>query len=201
MIFRARTSLKEARGTPLSSFIKLVIRRSGIEDHLKALGEKEETRWENVRELISAAAAYDAEAPEHALTSFLDNAALASQESKEESKGAVHVMTMHSAKGLEFRAVFVIGMEDNIFPHSRSKQSPAEMEEERRLCYVAVTRAKEHVWLLYARARLHLRQNTDESSLPLSFDIPEHLVSFSMCGEEASISYDDLENGIVGFET
>ena len=141
--FALIASLKEERAAlPFSSFMKLVIQRSGIKDHFKELGEKEETRWENVRELISAAAAYDAETPEQALTSFLDNAALASQESKEESKGAVHVMTMHSAKGLEFRAVFVIGMEDNIFPHSRSKQSPADMEEERRLCYVAITRAK-----------------------------------------------------------
>lgn len=195
-------SLKEARSTlSLSAFMKLVIQRSGIADHLKELGEKEETRWENVRELISAAAAYDAEPPEQALTAFLDNAALASQESKEEGKGAVHVMTMHSAKGLEFRAVFVIGMEDNIFPHSRSKQSPAEMEEERRLCYVAVTRAKEHVWLLYARARRTYGQTQMNPPSRFLFDIPEHLVSFSVCGQEASISYDDLENGIVGFET
>ncbi|MCR4322817.1 MAG: exodeoxyribonuclease V subunit gamma [Candidatus Azambacteria bacterium] len=200
--FELIESLKEARATlPLSAFMKLVIKQSGIEAHLKECGEKEETRWENVRELISAAASYDAETPEQALTSFLDNAALASQESKGDDKGAVHVMTMHSAKGLEFRAVFVIGMEDNIFPHSRSKQSPAEMEEERRLCYVAVTRAKEHVWLLYARARRTYGQTQMNPPSRFLFDIPEHLVSFSVCGEEASISYDDLENGIVGFET
>ena len=200
--FALIASLKEERAAlPFSSFMKLVIQRSGIKDHFKELGEKEETRWENVRELISAAAAYDAETPEQALTSFLDNAALASQESKEESTGAVHVMTMHSAKGLEFRAVFVIGMEDNIFPHSRSKQSPADMEEERRLCYVAVTRAKEHVWLLYARSRRTYGQTQSNPPSRFLFDIPEHLVSFSVCGEEASISYDDLENGIVGFET
>lgn len=200
--FALIASLKDARGSlPFSAFVKLVIKKSGIEAHLKELGEKEETRWENVQELISAAASYDAETPEQALTSFLDNAALASQESKEEDKGMVHVMTMHSAKGLEFRAVFIIGMEDNIFPHSRSKQSPADMEEERRLCYVAVTRAKEHVWLLYARARRVYGQTQMNPPSRFLFDIPEHLVSFSVCGEEASISYDDLENGIVGFET
>lgn len=200
--FALIASLKEARGTlPLSAFMKLVIQQSGIETHFKELGEKEEARWENVRELISAAASYDAETPERALTSFLDNAALASQENKEENTGAVHVMTMHSAKGLEFRAVFVIGMEDNIFPHSRSKQSSAEMEEERRLCYVAVTRAKEHVWLLYARARRTYGKTQTNPPSRFLFDIPEHLVSFSVCGEEASISYNDLENGIVGFET
>lgn len=195
-------ALKEERATvPLSQFIKTVIARTGLEDHFAKDKKEGETRIENIRELITAASYHDEESPEFALTTFLDNAALVAGEQEEENGGAVHVLTMHAAKGLEFQSVFIVGMEDNIFPHSRSKRSPAEMEEERRLCYVAITRAKKNLWLTYARMRTVYGQTQSNPPSRFLFDIPERLVSFTMYEGGPSVSRDDFEDGIIDIET
>ena len=142
----------EQKSLPLSQFIKLLAKKSGIENHLENSENKEEAvRWENIMEFISAASRYDEQDPETALETFLEDTALISSGDEENRDGMANLMTIHSAKGLEFETVFLIGMEDNLFPHSRSKNSIDELEEERRLCYVAITRAKKEIYLLYAQ--------------------------------------------------
>lgn len=185
----------EQRALPLSKFIRLVAKKSGFEEKYKNGGVEETTRWENILELAGTADEYPGPADD-ALDFFLERAALTSREETDKQK-AVRLMTMHSAKGLEFGVVFVPGMEDNIFPHSRSKNSPEELEEERRLCYVAITRAKKHLYLLYAQTRKIYGQTQANPPSRFLFDIPEYLVVF----EEYGLSYTtrdlDLEDGII----
>lgn len=191
---------EEIRTLPLSEFVKRVLKKTGLETHLAQAGKDEAARLENVRELVSAAARWDNVPAQEGLTALLDGVALASREDETHAQNAVRLMTVHSAKGLEFTAVFVAGMEDNVFPHSRAKRSPEELEEERRLCYVAITRAKNQLWLLYAQSRiLYGKPQTNPPSRFL-FDIPERLVAFWAQGKELSLNLSDLENGIVDIE-
>jgi len=111
-------------------------------------------RMENVRAFISAATEYQAEAEAPSLLDFLDRLALVSDADEVGREPGVTLTTIHCAKGLEFRAVFLVGLEENLFPHSRSTNSNEDLEEERRLCYVAMTRAREHLALTHAQYRL-----------------------------------------------
>ncbi len=116
-----------------------------------------ETRLENIDELLGAMREHSEALPEgaDALNSFLENAALNSEaDNVDESDGTVKLMTLHCAKGLEFPIVFLPGMEDGIFPSARSRQDPSKLEEERRLCYVGITRAKEKLYTFAARGRM-----------------------------------------------
>ena len=140
---------------------------------------------------------YSAAPPEEALELFLQRTAIAGNEGTADQKNAVRLMTMHSAKGLEFGAVFVVGLEENIFPHSRSKNSPEELEEERRLCYVAITRAKKYLYLLCARTRRIYGQTQANAPSRFLYDIPEHLSSAEEYGLEYSLKSLDLEDDIV----
>jgi DNA helicase-2/ATP-dependent DNA helicase PcrA len=122
--------------------------------------ERMETRIENLRELVNAADAFilpleDADAGLTELQSFLSHAALEAGETQGESwDDCVQLMTLHSAKGLEFPLVFMAGMEDGLFPHQRSlEESGGRLEEERRLCYVGMTRAREQLYISYAETR------------------------------------------------
>ena len=142
-------------------------------------GVEGEMRWENVRELITVARKYDENKNEYSdiLNAFLEEVALASDvDNVDQNQDAVHLMTLHSAKGLEFPTVFIVGLEEGILPHSRSMLSHAEMEEERRLMYVGLTRAKEKIYLLFTRQR-NLFGSTQMNS-PSRFleDIPENLM-------------------------
>jgi len=137
---------------------QLVIHQSGIMEHyLKEKGEKAEARKENLEELINATREFeDTEIEDNLspLDAFLSHAALESGESQaNEFDEAVQMMTLHSAKGLEFPIVFIAGMEENLFPHSRSVEDPEKLEEERRLCYVGITRAMETLYLCWAEKR------------------------------------------------
>ena len=159
----------EQKSLPLSQFIKLLAKKSGIENHLKNSENKEEAvRWENIMEFISAASRYDEQDPETALETFLEDTALISSGDEENRDGMANLMTIHSAKGLEFETVFLIGMEDNLFPHSRSKNSIDELEEERRLCYVAITRAKRK-FTCFTRKKENLRPNASQSAIKIYF--------------------------------
>jgi DNA helicase II / ATP-dependent DNA helicase PcrA len=133
-------------------------------------------RWENVQELRTVAKEYEHLSPEAALERFLEEAALMSDVDglKEEDDG-VTLITLHAAKGLEYPCVFIVGMEDGVCPHSRSFDDPAAMEEERRLCYVGITRAMQRLWLVYATRRtLYGNMNYNEPSRFLA-DIPSGL--------------------------
>ena len=111
-------------------------------------------RVENLFEFISAIKDFEAANPGASLSDFLDQVALiADIDNYEEKSDRLTLMTLHSAKGLEFKAVFLVGMEEGLFPHSRSAEDPSQLEEERRLCYVGMTRAREELYLFSARAR------------------------------------------------
>ncbi len=135
-----------------------VINQSGLLEHyMKEKGEKAEARKENLEELINATREFEdaeIEGDLSPLDAFLTHAALESGESQaEDNEQAVQMMTLHSAKGLEFPLVFIAGMEEKLFPHSRSMEDPDKLEEERRLCYVGITRAMETLYLCWAEKR------------------------------------------------
>jgi DNA helicase-2/ATP-dependent DNA helicase PcrA len=148
----------ERASLPPPAFIDLVLNRTGYRDALKAERAPEaETRLENLEELIAAAEDYTNVAEAATLEGFLDSVALVSDidELKDEAS-RVTLMTLHSAKGLEFPAVFLTGMEEGVFPHARSLDRPDEIEEERRLCYVGLTRARDRLYLSWAlHRRIH----------------------------------------------
>ena len=157
-----------------------VIQASGlIEFFKKEKGERGETRIENLEELVSAAKGFEPDPADDMsrLDAFLSHAALEAGEGQADAwEDCVQLMTMHSAKGLEFPLVFLCGMEDGLFPHQRSIADPHGLEEERRLCYVGITRAKESLYITYAeQRRLH---GMDSFSQPSRFisEIPEEHV-------------------------
>ena len=129
--------------------------RSGYADYLRAQGDEGLTRLENIEELKSTMANYEESSPEPSLSGFLEEIALfTDMDNLDENGDYVVMMTMHSAKGLEFDTVFAVGMEENIFPSQRSILDESDIEEERRICYVAITRAKKKLYLTNARKRM-----------------------------------------------
>lgn len=167
----------------LSEIVENINTDSGLYDfHKKEPGEKGKTRTENLDELVSAAKdfelSFDADHNKQEIVEqFLDNISLdAGDRQADAHEDAVQLMTLHSAKGLEFKLVFLTGMEESLFPHGRSMESPAQLEEERRLCYVGITRAMQKLYLTYAESRrLH---GTDIFNPPSRFlkEIPAELI-------------------------
>ena len=141
---------------PLDVFVGDVIAKTGYEAMLKAMKEEGETRRENLGQLVSSIKTYANQNGEDAtLSGFLEEVALISDlDSYDDDADSVTMMTIHSAKGLEFPYVFVVGMEDGIFPGDMAKYNEEDMEEERRLCYVAITRAKKELYLSTSRTRM-----------------------------------------------
>ena len=141
---------------PLDEFVGDVIAKTGYEAMLKAMKEEGETRRENLGQLVSSIKTYADQNGENAtLSGFLEEVALISDlDSYDTDADSVTMMTIHSAKGLEFPYVFVVGMEDGIFPGDAAKYNEEDMEEERRLCYVAITRAKKELYLSSSRTRM-----------------------------------------------
>lgn len=139
----------------LPELLDLIVDRTGYGDYLKMQGVEGEGRLENIEELKSTMAKYEEDADEPSLSGFLEEIALYTDiDNMDENGDYVVLMTMHAAKGLEFPVVFVAGMEDNIFPSARSMESDADLEEERRLAYVAITRAKRKLYLTCAQQRM-----------------------------------------------
>jgi DNA helicase-2/ATP-dependent DNA helicase PcrA len=150
--FALMESLRASASGSVADLIDLVVSKSGYRDLLKDGSLEGEARWENILELIGAAGSVQS------LEEFLENVALVQESERkviddEHPQGAITLMTLHAAKGLEFPVVFMAGMEEGIFPHSRALTDKQEMEEERRLAYVGMTRAKERLYLLYALER------------------------------------------------
>jgi DNA helicase-2/ATP-dependent DNA helicase PcrA len=171
---------RETRGLELQYQVDHVIQASGLIGFFKKeKGERGETRIENLEELVSAAKGFQADPAEEmsALDAFLSHAALEAGEGQADAwEDCVQLMTMHSAKGLEFPLVFLCGMEDGLFPHQRSVADPNGLEEERRLCYVGITRAKRLLYVTHAeQRRLH---GMDSFSQPSRFiaEMPDELV-------------------------
>lgn len=165
-------------GMDLASFYDEVIVRTGYQDMLENKNTEESlSRLENIRELKSSILSYMENSEQPTLTGFLEEVALYTDiENYQEGDDAVVMMTMHSAKGLEFPHVFLVGFEDGLFPGMRSFDDPQEMEEERRLCYVAITRAKRTLTISYARQRMIYGRTS--SSLPSRFlkELPEDAI-------------------------
>jgi DNA helicase-2/ATP-dependent DNA helicase PcrA len=162
---------------PVAALMHEVVEKAGFEAHMeKSHPGQGIERMENVRSLISAAAEYAEEEEESSLLGFLDRSALVSDADDVGSRPGVAMMTVHCAKGLEFNNVFLVGMEENIFPHSRSIGMEEDVEEERRLCYVAMTRAKKKLFLSRAGSRRF--QGTFLQNQPSRFleEVPEELI-------------------------
>ena len=150
-----RKMLKEE--TPIKDVIEAILDKTGYRDELKEEGEVEaESRMENIEELINKAVSYWESAEEPSLSAFLEEVALVADiDSMDESEDRIILMTLHSAKGLEFPYVYLAGMEDGLFPSMMSlMEGPEALEEERRLCYVGITRAEKRLTLTAAKSRM-----------------------------------------------
>ena len=166
-----------------SELIKAIFTQTGYKAMLEAEGFEGEGRIASIEEFISAALEYEKRCAdgesEATLAGFLEEISLVSDVDKyDESSDTVVLMTIHSAKGLEFPVVFIAGMEEDIFPSSKSKMMPDELSEERRLCYVAITRAKEKLYMTYAASRMMYGRTTNGTILSrfAAKEIPEVLL-------------------------
>jgi DNA helicase-2/ATP-dependent DNA helicase PcrA len=170
----------------LPELIRFLIDRTGYIKALETEGSPEAfSRIENLKELANAA--HDAEARGETLAEFLDHAALASDTDQFDPEARVTLMTLHAAKGLEFPLVFLAGLEEGLFPHSRTLNNPEELEEERRLCYVGMTRAMNTLILTRAHYRRRYGNDAPEMSIPSRFieEVPSQLVE-NLGGRSAS---------------
>lgn len=164
---------------------------SGYSEYIRDGTEEGEERWENIQELRTVAQEYAHLPPDTALTTFLEDVALVSDvDNLREETDAVTLLTLHMAKGLEFDAVFIVGFEEGILPHSRSLEEPEEMEEERRLCYVGMTRARRRLYLIYTFRRT--RFGNQATSQPSRFlrDIPSRLIKGAVIPAPAHLKAD-----------
>ncbi|MBU5635325.1 UvrD-helicase domain-containing protein [Geomonas sp. Red69] len=164
---------------PLSELTAAVINDSGYYARLKTQRTDEaQERIDNLQELVTAMQTYESGPGEHGLADFLERVALVSdlEHEGEGKKSSATLMTLHSAKGLEFQLVFMIGMEEKLFPHVRALENPEQMEEERRLCYVGMTRAKKRLFLLNVRRRHIFGQEQMNAPARFIADIPRELL-------------------------
>jgi DNA helicase II / ATP-dependent DNA helicase PcrA len=164
---------------PLGELAAAVMQDSGYLARLKeAATDEAQDRLGNLQELVTAMQSFEKGEGERGLASFLEQVALVSdlEQEGDQKKSSVTLMTLHSAKGLEFPVVFMIGMEERLFPHARALEDPVQMEEERRLCYVGMTRAKERLFLLNVRRRHIFGQ--EQMNPPARFirDVPAELI-------------------------
>ena len=161
----------------LTGLLNEVLEQTRYKEHV--LNEENgEERWENIQELFTVARDYDELSPTEALSTFLEKVSLVSDvDELNEKVDATTLITLHQAKGLEFPVVFIVGMEEGLLPHRRSMEDPDELEEERRLCYVGVTRAQQRVYLLHTYRRNLFGGSS--ATLPSRFlqDIPKQLIA------------------------
>lgn len=178
---RAKADNVDSR--PVSSLVMAAIDDTGYSHMLKAENTDESAgRLENLEELVNAAADYDDAGPA-GIREFIDHAALTSDTDGIDDRARVTLMTIHSAKGLEFPVVFLVGLEDGLFPHSRSLNDAKELEEERRLAYVAITRAEKILYLTHAtRRRVYGEEIASEPSQFLN-EIPHELIEDLSAGK------------------
>lgn len=172
------TELSQDESTSLEELYNNVLEKSDYESHLKLDRESYQTRMENVKELLSNIINYERSNEKPSLSGFLEETGLfTSLDNYDNELDAVVMMTMHSAKGLEFPCVFLPGFEDAIFPGSYKIDNPEELEEERRLCYVAITRAKEELHILHSKVRTIFGKTAASKTSCFLSEIPESLVT------------------------
>lgn len=188
---------KAAEEKKLPELIKYLIKKIGYEEYLKEFStsktgdyENFEDRMENLKELFTVTAKYEDMPGKEGIARFTEEVTLFQNTDKmRNDPNKITLMTVHASKGLEFPIVFIVGMEEGLFPHSRTVVNPKELEEERRLCYVATTRAKEHLILTYTKFRNIFGSHS--INIPSRFigEIPPHLVDCQLLDS----SYDDEE--------
>lgn len=169
--------------------VEEVIEHSGYMTHMKADKSMDaQSRIENVKEFLSVTEEFTKSSEDSSLRTFLEQVALISDiDTYEESGNAVTLMTMHSAKGLEYPVVFIVGMEEGLFPHQRSMDSRDELEEERRLCYVGMTRAKEELHLSFAHLRTFMGQTLRRGRSRFLTEVPDHLIIRRNAGSSRTV--------------
>ncbi|MBQ3865889.1 MAG: UvrD-helicase domain-containing protein [Clostridia bacterium] len=182
-----------AKDASPSEILQKVLDRTGYLDTLQ--GDENEEKRQNVQELFSSTKFYETHTDEPSLTGFLEDQALVSEiDNYDEAANAVVLMTVHAAKGLEFPVVFLTGMEENIFPSPRSTQNEADVEEERRLAYVAMTRAKNELFITFTQHRmLYGHTNFNELSRFIR-EIPDKYLDVEWCKTQAPIAFGDRDD-------
>jgi len=166
-----------------------IIERIGYQKYLKGESGDEE-RWENVRELRGVAESYRDYPPREGLSAFLEGVALVSDvDNLEEIPEKVTLITLHQAKGLEFPAVFIVGLEEGLLPHIKSFDDPGQMEEERRLFYVGITRAKRYLYIVHAFRRSTIGSRGASTASRFLGDLPPHLVQGTAKSTASSSSH------------
>jgi len=199
------TGLSADREThALSEFFRAILDHTHYIEMLDAENTPAaESRIENLRELANAAA--EAEERGERLTDFLDHAALVSDADSYDERARVTLMTLHSAKGLEFSIVFLAGMEEGLFPHKLSGDDDAALEEERRLCYVGMTRARDRLVLTWVRERRFYGRQSQEGTMPSRFlsEIPQELIdplNAAMFSSKPRTTWGNAVNSVSGIE-
>ena len=172
-----RALAQESLRLNVVELIDTVLKRIGYREYLDRLETPEERR-ENILELRAAAQEFDSLEPPQGLTTLLERLALvADVDNYEESADSLTLITLHQAKGLEFPVVFIVGMEEELLPHIRSMDSPEELEEERRLCYVGITRSQERLYLLRSFRRGLMGRSSPTIASRFLREIPSHLIT------------------------
>jgi DNA helicase-2/ATP-dependent DNA helicase PcrA len=178
--------LARSRELGLVELLDYLLEATGYGRYVQDGTAEGEERWENIQELRTVARDFMDLSPREGLTAFLEQTALVSDvDSLDEKADAATLITLHAAKGLEFSTVFILGMEEGVLPHIRSFDDPDRMEEERRLCYVGITRAKERLYLVRALRRTLFGSSTPNPPSRFWRDIPSHLVEWRGTGPGA----------------
>ena len=179
-----RSLVDDSKRLDVVELINEVLERTGYRQYLFDRVERAEERWENIMELRNTAQEFRLIAPPIGLTDLLERLALvADVDSYEESPDAITLITLHQAKGLEFPVVFMVGMEDGLLPHARSLDSAEQLEEERRLCYVGMTRSRERLYLLRALRRGFTGSGGSGGASRFLYEIPRHLITSATAPE------------------
>ncbi|MEX0870051.1 MAG: UvrD-helicase domain-containing protein [Candidatus Spechtbacterales bacterium] len=192
MLLEDFSKKSKEQGISLTDLVKYIVQKSNFEKILRDGTEKGEERWMNIQELLSVAEKYKKDNIGESISSFLEDVTLAQEaDNVEHGSDLVHLMTLHMAKGLEFPVVFIAGCEEGLLPHSSSSMDFNELEEERRLMYVGITRAKERAYLFFARQRTvwGLAQNNPPSSFLAG--LPEECVEFEPLEREREYLIDE----------
>jgi len=176
--------IEKSQELSLTGLLDEVLEQTGYKGYILSEEDGEE-RWENIQELYTVARDYNDLSPAEALAAFLEKASLYSDTDELNDKGeATTLITLHQAKGLEFPVVFIVGMEEGLLPHRRSMDNPDELEEERRLCYVGITRAQQRVYLLHAYRRSLFGSSSATQRSRFLEDIPVQFVTRKGMWEE-----------------
>lgn len=173
--------MAQSEDVGITALTEFILQETGYLDNIRAERTHEaEAREENINEFLSMTQQFEKENEEATLFEFLEHVALISDadtvEDDETGPNAITLMTLHSAKGLEFPVVFLVGMEEDLFPHSRANWDEGELEEERRLCYVGMTRAQKHLYMTYAAERFMYGQTRYTQPSRFLAEIPEDLI-------------------------